>query len=72
MTEENVEEENISFFDNAMSSIERGRKGLNKGIPIPFNRLRKYLPNIQQKTYYLVGAGTKVGKTSLADDILLI
>ena len=69
MTEENVEEEKISFFDNAMSSIERGREGLNQGIPIPFNRLRQYLPNIQQKTYYLVGAGTKVGKTSLAYDI---
>ena len=69
MTEENVEEDNLSVFEKAMSSIERGREGLNKGIPIPFERLRRYLPNIQQKTYYLVGAGTKVGKTSLADDI---
>ena len=59
----------MSKFDRALESIERGRAGLNQGIPIPFDRLRKYLPNIQQKTYYLVGAGTKVGKTSLADDI---
>ena len=59
----------MSTFDRAFEQIDRGRSGANKGIPIPFDRLRAYLPNIQQKTYYLVGAGTKVGKTSLADDI---
>tara|TARA_R110000751_G_scaffold137248_3_gene240639 strand:- start:6909 stop:8030 length:1122 start_codon:yes stop_codon:yes gene_type:complete len=59
----------MSTYDRAMGQIERGREGSNQGIPIPFDRLRKFLPNIQQKTYYLVGAGTKVGKTSLADDI---
>jgi hypothetical protein len=56
-------------FDRALNQIERGIDGTNKGIPIPFDRLRKFLPNIQQKTYYLIGAGTKVGKTSFADDI---
>jgi len=60
-----------SIFDRALGQIDRGRDGLNAGIPIPFARLRKYLPNIQQKTYYLVGAGTKVGKTSFADDIFV-
>ena len=50
----------MSTFDRALDQIESGREGTNKGIPIAFNRLRKYLPNIQQKTYYLVGAGTKV------------
>lgn len=59
----------MKTFDRALGQIERGREGSNKGIPIPFDRLRQYLPNIQQKTYYLVGAGTKVGKTSLADDL---
>lgn len=50
----------MSTFDRALGKIEAGRTGQNKGIPIPFSRLRKYLPNIQQKTYYLIGAGTKV------------
>ena len=59
----------MSIFDRAIQQIDRGREGLNQGIPIPFDRLREYLPNIQQKTYYLIGAGTKVGKTSLADDL---
>lgn len=58
-----------SIFDRAISQVENGIAGNNKGIPIPFTRLRKYLPNIQQKTYYLIGAGTKVGKTSFADDV---
>jgi hypothetical protein len=58
-----------TIFDEALGEIQGGRTGENKGIPIPFERLRQYLPNIQQKTYYLIGAGTKVGKTSLADDV---
>lgn len=61
----------MSFFDNAISQIEDGLQGNNQGIPIPFTRLRKFLPNIQQKTYYLIGAGSKIGKTSFADDIFL-
>lgn len=59
----------MSAFDEVLENIDGGRSGDNKGIPIPFPRLRKYLPNIQQSTYYLIGAGTKVGKTSLADDV---
>lgn len=59
----------ITTFDEAISDINGGRSGENQGIPIPFQRLKKYLPNIQQKTYYLIGAGTKVGKTSFADDV---
>lgn len=59
----------MSIFDRTISRVDAGRQGNNKGIPIPFPRLRKYIPNIQQKTFYLIGAGTKVGKTSLADDV---
>jgi hypothetical protein len=59
----------MSTFNEVLEDIDGGRSGENKGIPIPFNRLRRFLPNIQQSTYYLIGAGTKVGKTSLADDV---
>lgn len=59
----------MTIFDEALAAIQGGRSGENVGIPIPFARLQKYLPNIQQKTTYLIGAGTKVGKTSFADDI---
>lgn len=56
-------------YNRVISRVEEGIKGENQGIPIPFNRLRQFLPNIQRSTYYLVGAGTKVGKTSLVDDV---
>lgn len=59
----------MSIFERALAKIEEGKAGLNVGIPIGFSRLREYLPNIQQKTTYLIGAGTKVGKTSFADDV---
>ena len=58
-------------FDSILKSIDNGRSGNNKGIPISFNRLRQFLPNIQQSTYYLCGAGTKIGKTSFVDDVFL-
>lgn len=61
----------MSIFNRALGQIDRGREGLNSGIPIPFPRLRHFLPNIQQKTYYLIGASTKVGKTSFADDLFV-
>ena len=64
-----MEEINKTAFDEAIDVVDGGRSGENKGIPIPFQRLKKYLPNIQQRTYYLIGAGTKVGKTSFADDV---
>ena len=59
------------LYESLISNVDRGRSGENKGIPMPFERLRKYIPNIQQKTYYLIGAKTKIGKTSLADDLFL-
>jgi len=50
----------MSYFDRALEQIDDGLKGNNKGIPIAFERLKQYLPNIQQKTYYLIGASSKV------------
>lgn len=66
-----AEEEKINKFKSILEAIEGGIAGNNKGIPIPFTRLRKHLPNIQKSTYYLTGAGTKIGKTSFVDDIFL-
>lgn len=59
------------IFDDVLNQIDRGRSGLNKGLPMGFNRLAKYIPNIQQATYYLIGASTKVGKTSFTDDCFM-
>lgn len=51
---------NNTIFERTLGKIAEGMSGMNKGIPIPFTRLSNYLPNIQQKTTYLVGASTKV------------
>jgi replicative DNA helicase len=61
----------MSIFDDIIKNIERGREGLNEGLPMGFNRLVEYLPNIQQGTYYLTGASAKVGKTSFVDDAFM-
>lgn len=61
----------MKYIDQAIERIDRGRKGLNLGLPMGFNRLVEYLPNIQQATYYLLGGGPKVGKSSMADDMFL-
>jgi hypothetical protein len=56
-------------FTRMLNSIEHGIAGDNKGIPIHFKRLKQYLPNIQQSTYYLAAASSKIGKTSFVDDL---
>jgi len=49
--------------------IERGKQGLNKGIPFGnFTTLSKYICNIQQGRYDLIFAGTSIGKTAFVND----
>ena len=59
------------IFDDVISKIERGQKGLNKGLPMGFDRLVQYVPDIQQGTYYLIGGETGTGKTAFADNCFL-
>lgn|SRR3990167_2792659 len=61
----------MKIIDQALERIKRGREGLNKGLPMGFNRLVEYLPNIQQATYYLLGGSAKVGKSGLAADMFV-
>lgn len=60
-----------SMFDLVLDSIERGKEGLNIGLPHGYNDLLDYWPNVQQGTYYLVGASTGAGKTSFVDHTFL-
>ncbi len=59
------------IFDTTLSEIDRGRDGLNTGIPIQFDRLSHHIPNIQQKTYYLIGGESGSGKSALVDDLFV-
>tara|TARA_R110002126_G_scaffold191810_1_gene340002 strand:- start:2809 stop:3888 length:1080 start_codon:yes stop_codon:yes gene_type:complete len=57
-----------SIIENVINNINRGKLGLNKGLPMGFERLVNYIPGIQQGTYYLVGGETGSGKTAFTDD----
>lgn len=59
------------IFDDVLANIERGQLGLNTGLPMGFDRLVEYIPNIQQGTYYLIGGETGSGKTAFTDDAFL-
>lgn len=53
----------IRYWDKLKHSIERGKKGLNTGIPFAnFTTLSNHIMNIQQGRYDLIFAGTSVGK----------
>lgn len=61
----------MSIFGQVVTNINEGREGRNKGLPMGFDRLVEYLPNIQKKTYYVIGAKAKIGKTTFTDDCFL-
>lgn len=58
----------IKYWDKLKESIERGKRGLNTGIPFQgFTTLSNHIKNIQPGRYDLVFAGTSVGKTSFVN-----
>ena len=57
-----------TIFGNIIENIERGKLGLNKGLPMGFDRLMHFVPDIQQGTYYLIGGETGSGKTAFCDN----
>lgn len=59
------------IFDSVLEEIKRGQEGLNKGLPHGLSKLSQFLPNVQQKTYYLIGASTGCGKTTLVDQMFM-
>jgi len=59
------------IYNNVINSIDRGRLGLNTGLPMGFDRLTEIIPGIQQGTYYLIGGETSSGKSSFVDSAFL-
>ena len=47
----------LSNFKKLMIEIRRGMAGKNRGIPMGFNRLNKYI-GIRKSMYYLIGGLT--------------
>jgi replicative DNA helicase len=52
--------------------VERGKQGLNEGLPMGFNRLTKVICNVQRGRYDLWGGGTGTGKSSAVLDAYVI
>jgi len=61
----------LSNFKKLMIEIRRGMAGKNRGIPMGFNRLNKYI-GIRKSMYYLIGGLTGSGKTSFIDDAFVL
>jgi hypothetical protein len=58
----------IRYWDRLKNNINRGKQGLNTGIPFQgFTTLSNHVKNIQQGRYDLIFAGPGVGKTSFVN-----
>lgn len=55
-----------------MHRIERGMQGLNIGIPTMNSHVDKYTYGMHQSRYYLIGADSAVGKTTIADFLYIL
>lgn len=51
-------------FDEFLSEVQKGLKGLNKGLPMGLPKLESYIGGIQRKRYDLIFAESGVGKSS--------
>lgn len=58
----------MTYKQQIQQIIDKGKEGRNKGLPHGFDRLVKYIPGIQQSTYYLCGAESGVGKSAFINN----
>lgn len=67
--------EEKDLFDRALENLKVRRQRILDGkincIPLSFPRLRAYLPGIEKRRYNIITANQKVGKSKLADYILV-
>lgn len=54
-----------------LEKIDKGKLGLNSGLPHGFERLTEFIPNIQQSTYYVVGGELGSGKSALTNNMFV-
>src|SRR5688572_23651241 len=58
--------------DQFTVAVEKGMKGLSSGMGNGLDRINNYLYGTHRGRYYLVGADSGVGKTTLADFMYVI
>jgi hypothetical protein len=60
------------LFDRYRAEIERGEQGLNQGLLTSLQLFNQIICGIQKKTYYLIGAEIKTGKTAFVDQLFVL
>ena len=58
-------------FELLNNEVEKGLNDFNRGIPMGFDRLTRYV-GIRKGMYYLIGGNTGSGKTSFIDDAFVL
>lgn len=65
----------MTIFSGALKVIKDNKTNVEKGvencIPLPFERMRKYLPGIMRGVQYIVTASSGIGKTQLTKYIFV-
>lgn len=62
------------LFDEMHENVQRGREGLNAGIPYgtDLNKLSEYLNGVVKAQFALIGGNTGTGKTALVDQMFIL
>jgi replicative DNA helicase len=61
----------MSYYNRVLEAIEHGKQGKNTGIPFSLPELNYSIGGLRRKKYILLGANSSVGKTALADYIII-
>ena len=61
----------MDIFDRSIEKLKVRRQRILDGqincIPLPFPRLRTWLPGIEKRRYTIISANQKIGKSKLSD-----
>jgi len=55
-----------------LKEVDDGIAGRNTGLITSLKKLSKFINNIQKKTYYVIGANQKTGKTAFSDFLFIL
>lgn len=62
----------MDYFQKALNIVDKGREGLNGGIPFNIAALDYYINGVQPAQYVLIGGETGTGKTAFADSAFVL
>jgi replicative DNA helicase len=60
------------IYNSMMQNVERGMRGLNKGLPMGLPKTSKIIFDVQRGRYDLIAGKTSAGKTALVDQCYVI